>query len=83
MYQLTMVILACSLHVSDPNKATELVGKECQIFEEIFNAELQDTLTPYACMMGSPKYLVQFMSNHPGMRPMRWKCVQLRPTKKI
>jgi len=83
MEQLSMVILACTLHVTDPNVAVESVGQECKIFQEVFNAELQDSLSPFGCMMQSPKYLVQFMKNHPGMRPMRWKCGYSRPTKKI
>ena len=79
MQQLTMIILACTLHSSDFSK----FSNACQECEEILNEELQETAIPYSCMMKSPIYISQFMEKHPGMAPKRWTCKYAYPSKKI
>ena len=79
MQQLTMIILACTLHSSDPSK----FSNACQEFEEVLNDEIQETSTPYTCIMRSPIYIVQFMEKHPGMAPKKWTCRYVYPSKKI
>ena len=81
MQSLTLIILACTVNVSDQG-----VGKfttQCREYEEILNDEIQISGTPYGCMMRSPIYLAQFMEKHPGMSPRRWTCKFQYPSKKI
>lgn len=85
-----MIILACTLNVSDQG-VVEFVDKKtnefhkdtstCKTFEHIMSEELQQTLTPFTCMMKSPIYITQFMSQHPGMTPKRWTCRLLEESK--
>lgn len=79
MLQLTLIILACNINASTPDK----FSGGCHEYEEVLNDELQETLTPYSCMMRSPIYLAQFMEKYPGMTPKRWTCKLQVPYKKV
>lgn len=86
MTSLTMVITACSVLVSDAGVASWESWestKECKQYEEEFNEEYQESMTPHSCMMRSPIYITQFMEKHPGMMPKKWTCKYQRRTKSI
>jgi hypothetical protein len=88
--QLTMVILACTVNVSADGvsqfvdqKTNQFYkdSRECKTYEHVLSDELQQSLTPFTCIMRSPIYITQFMEQHPGMMPRKWSCRLLEPSK--
>ena len=89
---LTMIILACTLNVSDPTtyeKPVEALTTDtffqdsstCRTYTHIIDAQVRAFMTPYECMMKSAIHIPEFMQEHPGMMPRKWSCRMLRPIK--
>lgn len=73
---LTLIILACTLNVSEP----DVHIKECKVLEQ----EIHDSqMTQFTCMMASLPQLAKMFESHPGYMPRKWKCVYRQRQKKI